>query len=70
MNDADEITLKECPFCMESADIETGIAHGFGYGYTYLRCENCGAEIRARTEREAAEAWNRRAESFGGKANE
>ena len=64
------IELKPCPFCGESADIETEILHGFGWGYTCLRCVNCGAEIRARTEPDAAEAWTRRADSFGGKANE
>lgn len=59
----DGVKIKPCPFCGESERIDFGIVSGYGY----VECKNCSAEIRARgTERDAAEAWNRRAESCGG----
>lgn len=60
-----EIELKPCPFC--GGDATTV----FYTGYIYVSCENCGATSEmvkvskeyCAAEKEAAEAWNRRAEN-------
>ena len=48
--------LKPCPFCGCNAIVE-------GYSNWWVRCECCLVETRTfKTEAEAIEAWNRRAE--------
>ena len=58
--------LKPCPFCggiptdpfyYDPYDGYQGDLHSY-----IIRCTNCRAEIEKRTEEQAIEAWNRRAE--------
>lgn len=53
--------LKKCPFCGNTATIKPFDV--FGAKYFYVKCNKCNAEINAprSSEKEAAEAWNRRA---------
>lgn len=73
MNDIDEITLKECPFCGGIAELEH-----YGGGLTTIsalvKCTKCGAKTaefefctKYAADAVAADAWNRRTE---GAANE
>lgn len=62
--------LKSCPFCggeayhyaddngisVEDMTIEPGVMH-------YVLCSNCSALVSGRTQNEAADAWNRRADN-------
>jgi len=49
--------LKSCPFCGGSAAVENGPAHIW-----YVQCKDCGIDGRiGRIEKEAIDAWNRRA---------
>lgn len=52
----DEIKLKPCPVC-------GGEAAAIWKGNYWVRCWECGAETPIyKSEKEAKEAWNRRAE--------
>lgn len=48
--------LKPCPFCGgKPYDNYTDT-----FGYWYITCINCHAQIHARKRKEAIESWNRR----------
>ena len=65
-----EIKLKSCPFCRGGANLESESRFIPTYydpdGSSaelehWIRCEKCGAQTGLfKTERDAAEAWNRR----------
>ena len=62
----DEIKLKPCPFCGgEAAAIWNGAFNEGNYWVRYRgRCWECGAETPIyESEKEAKEAWNRRADN-------
>ena len=53
--------LKPCPFCGGKAEYRP--AGGLSDAYGYVRCENlCCEQHWYSKEKEAIEAWNRRAE--------
>ena len=57
--------LKKCPFCGGEANIESYDPYdGYQGDCTVWRvkCSECKVIIQKRTEKEAIEAWNRRAE--------
>lgn len=58
----DEIKLKPCPFCGgKAAAIWNGASNERNY---CVRCWECGAETSVyKSEKEAKEAWNRRADN-------
>jgi Lar family restriction alleviation protein len=49
--------LKPCPFCGS-----TNIEHS--KIWIFIACNNCKAQISRPSEKEAVEAWNRRAENI------
>lgn len=56
--------LRRCPFCGNSATLKSFNVFGAKWEKCfYVRCEKCRAEINNPVpyEKEAAEAWNRRA---------
>lgn len=51
--------LKPCPFCGgEPYDFYTD-----NFGYWYIKCKDCQAEIHARKRKQAEKLWNRRVEN-------
>ncbi len=61
---AENKELKPCPFC-GSTELDYGIYTGTLRGFTYIECENCGAEMKATDKngyRDVVKAWNRRTE--------
>ena len=52
--------LKPCPFCGNTATLK--LFDIFGAKWFYVKCNKCNAEINdpKPSEKEAAEAWNRR----------
>ena len=55
--------VNPCPFCWEETNIDYGIMHGTMSGFSYVKCEECGAELRERgTVEEAIKSWNYKSE--------
>lgn len=57
--------LKPCPFCGGEAQFARGFDHGDIGAIRWVSCTRCGAMTRSKlykTEKEAAVAWNTRAE--------
>lgn len=56
--------LEPCPFC-GSENIFSFSSPHFGFAVVYeqweVRCGECGAKINRLTQKDAEEAWNRRA---------
>lgn len=59
----EEIKLKPCPFCGGEPVLQEHVFHGYRSTFGVV-CLDCCCETRQfyDTAREAAEAWNRRAE--------
>lgn len=66
-----KIELKPCPFCGGEAVITTIEPHVHMIatfmadceGETFIECTGCTCGISGKTEREAVEDWNRRADN-------
>lgn len=52
-----EPKLKPCPFCGGKAKVWEELFMRFAWK---IYCVNCGASVRAETEKDVVEAWNKR----------